>query len=177
MTDLPADPSSAAPDDAADPATDTGMYRLGGYNRMLGLRFVERREGYLRAELDLGPHHMNKAGFTHGGVYAGILDSASTGSGLYCPYPGRIRKCSTLSLTVNYVGMSREGAMLTVVARVTRGGRSVFAAEAEVRDPDGNLCAHSIGTFKYMRGSEDPQGVPMDPDAGGPDPAPRAIAP
>ncbi len=142
-----------------DDRPDAEMYRLGGFNTLLGLRFTDRGEGYLKAELDLGPQHMNKAGFTHGGVYAALLDSASTGSGGYCPYPGRVRKCVTLSLTVNYVGMSKGGT-LTVEAHVTKAARKTFSAAAEVRDADGNLCAHSIGTFKYMKGSEDPRGVP-----------------
>ncbi|WP_375690361.1 PaaI family thioesterase [Pseudooceanicola sp. LIPI14-2-Ac024] len=147
-------------DDATpDASADTGMHRLGGFNRMMGLRFTERGEGYLRAEIDLGPQHMNKAGVTHGGVYAAVLDSASTGAGLYCPYPGRVRQSSTLSLTVNYVGMSRGGT-LHVDARVTKSGRTIYSVSAEVRDDAGTLCAHSIGTFKYMRGSEDPRGVP-----------------
>lgn len=149
--------------DDARPEADTGMHRLGGFNRMLGLRFTERSEGHLKAEIDLGPQHMNKAEFTHGGVYAAVLDSCSTGAGLYCPYPGRIRKSSTLSLTVNYVGMSRGG-KLHIEANVTKSGRTIYSVAAEVRDDEGNLCAHSIGTFKYMRGSEDPKGVPADPE-------------
>ncbi|MGR3322746.1 MAG: PaaI family thioesterase [Pseudooceanicola sp.] len=149
--------------DAPDPDQDTGMYKLGGFNTLLGFRFIERGEGYLKGVLELEDRHMNKAKFTHGGVYAAVLDSACTGSGLYCPYPGRIRKCSTLSLTVNYVGMSRSG-LLHVEGRVTRSGRTIFSAAGEVRDDAGDLCAHAIGTFKYMRGSEDPRGVPLDPD-------------
>lgn len=140
---------------------DDGMYKLGGFNTLLGFKFTERGEGYLKGELELQPHHFNKAKFTHGGVYAAVLDSASTGSGLYCPYPGRLRKCSTLSLTVNYVGMSQSG-KLFVEARVTSSGRTIFSASAEVRDEAGRLCAHSIGTFKYFRGSEDPKGVPAE---------------
>ncbi|MGH1425066.1 MAG: PaaI family thioesterase [Pseudooceanicola sp.] len=145
-------------DDQSQTADD-GIHRLGGFNRMLGFRFVDRREGYLKGELELGPQHFNKGEFTHGGVYAAVLDSASTGSGLYCPYPGRVRQCATLSLTVNYVGMSKTG-KLHVEARVTKSGRKIFSASAEVRDDDGNLCAHSIGTFKYIKGSDDPRGIP-----------------
>lgn len=148
-------------DSAIEPREHEGMYQLGGFNQMLGFRFTERGEGWLKGELDLGPQHYNKAKFTHGGVYAAVLDSASTGAGLYCPYPGRVRKCATLSLTVNYVGMSTTGKLL-VEARVTSGGRKIFSASAEVRDEQGKLCAHSIGTFKYLRGSDDPKGVPAD---------------
>ena len=149
--------------DDATPDADTGMYKLGGFNTMLGLRFIERSEGHLKADLELRAEHMNKAGFTHGGVYAAVLDRCSTGAGLYCPYPGRIRKGSTLSLTVNYVGMSRGG-RLHIEANVTRSGRTIYSVAAEVRDDEGNLCAHSVGTFKYMRGSEAPEGVPVDPE-------------
>ncbi|MDF1855616.1 PaaI family thioesterase [Pseudooceanicola sp.] len=150
-------------DDSHAAGTDDGIYKLGGFNQLMGFRIVERGEGFLKGEIDLQPYHMNKAKFTHGGVYAAVLDSACTGSGLYCPYPGRIRKCSTLSLTVNYVGMSKSG-KLHIESRVTRSGRTIYSSVGEVYDDQGNLCAHAIGTFKYMRGSDDPKGVPMDPE-------------
>lgn len=148
-------------DDTPDPKADTGFYKLGGFNTMMGIRFTERGDGWLKSELSLRDDHKNKAGFVHGGVYAAMLDSSSTGAGLWCPYPGRIRQSSTLSLTVNYVGLSRGGTLFTE-AKVTRAGRTIYSVAAEVRDDEGNLCAHSIGTFKYMRGSEDPRGVALD---------------
>jgi acyl-coenzyme A thioesterase PaaI-like protein len=59
------------------------------------------------------------------------------------------RSCVTLSLTVNFVGAVSEG-RLTIDARRTGGGKTIFFAEGNVRDAAGNLIATATGSFRYI---------------------------
>ena len=81
----------------------------------------------------------------------------------------RIEEVITLGLACVGLGMFALYACLEVAAaqhfrRPTPAALLAVWIAAEVRDDEGNLCAHSVGTFKYMRGSEAPEGVPVDPE-------------
>jgi uncharacterized protein (TIGR00369 family) len=132
-----------------------------GYQELMGYRLVEWREGYAVLELDIGPQHLNRAGVLHGGVPASLIDTISGFCGCYCPIPGRVRRCVTLSLTTQYLGQASKGTLRTV-ARVTGGGRKIFFVACEVTAEDGTLIATGTGTFRYRTGSEDPNGVPRE---------------
>lgn len=134
---------------------------ISGYQELMGYRLVEWREGYAVLELDIGPQHLNRAGVLHGGVPASLIDTISGFCGCYCPIPGRVRRCVTLSLTTQYLGQASKGTLRTV-ARVTGGGRKIFFVAAEVTAEDGTLVATGTGTFRYRAGSEDPNGVPRE---------------
>ena len=95
------------------------------------------------------PEHLNRRGRLHGGVLAMLLDTASGYCGCFTSVPGGRVDAVTLSLTTNFVSSVREGRLLAE-ARRTGGGRSVFFAEAYVRDEAGRLIASSTGTFKYI---------------------------
>lgn len=95
------------------------------------------------------PEHLNRSGRLHGGVLAMLLDSASGYSGCYTGLAGERVDAVTLSLTTNFIASVREGRLLAE-ARRTGGGRSVFFADAWVRDEAGRLLASSTGTFKYI---------------------------
>ncbi|MCH2393904.1 MULTISPECIES: PaaI family thioesterase [Oceanibaculum] len=132
-----------------------------GYQELMGYRLVEWREGYAVLELDIGPQHLNRAGVLHGGVPASLIDTISGFCGCYCPIPGQVRRCVTLSLTTQYLGQASKGTLRTT-ARVTGGGRKIFFVAAEVTAEDGTLVATGTGTFRYRAGSEDPNGVPRE---------------
>jgi len=127
----------------------------------LGFQFDERYEGGIEGYLDVSPDHVNRAGLVHGGIYATMLDAVTSGAGMYCPHPGRIRVAVTLSLTVNYTGQCRTG-RLRAKGWVTRQGRSVYYSAGEVRYEAGELMAHAVGTFKYILNSGGPEGIPAE---------------
>lgn len=57
--------------------------RLGGYNNVIGLRFVEASPDMFAAELSIDKRHLQPYGLVHGGVYAGMIESlCSTGAAL-----------------------------------------------------------------------------------------------
>ncbi|MBC08366.1 PaaI family thioesterase [Thalassospira sp.] len=132
-----------------------------GLQDHLGYRLVEWAEDHAVVELDVQNHHCNRAGILHGGVLTTLMDTASGYAVCFCPVQGNVRRSLTLSLTTNFLGMAKEG-LVRVVARKQGGGRKVVFTEAVAYDQAGNVIGTSTGTFKYHRGSDDPDGVPRD---------------
>ncbi|MBA4489609.1 PaaI family thioesterase [Paracoccus sp. S1E-3] len=122
--------------------------------QMIGLRVLTREPGLFRAELDVGEEHLNPGGGAHGGIMATMIDSACASAGVVGPDGTAARSVVTLSLTVNYTGVAREG-RLTVVGRVLSSGRKIFSAEAEVHHDDGTLIAHGVATLRYIHRAEE----------------------
>lgn len=127
----------------------------------LGYRLVEWAENHAVVELEIKACHRNRAGILHGGILTTLIDTASGYAVCYCPVPGHIRKTLTLSLTTNFLGMAKDG-LVRVVARKQGGGRKIVFTEAVAYNADGEVIGTATGTFKYHRGSDDPDGLPRD---------------
>ncbi len=65
-----------------------------------------------------------------------------------------------MSLTTSYIGQVREGT-IRAIGRKKAGGRHIVFCAADVLDADGRLIAMGEGAFRYRRGSEDAEGVPL----------------
>jgi uncharacterized protein (TIGR00369 family) len=133
---------------------------LMGFHSLLGYRQAGWLEGEAVIELDLKPRHLNLGGVIHGGVLTSLLDIAMAQAGTYCPYPGRMRKAITLSLTTTFTGQCSSGT-IRVTGRKRAGGTRIFNSTGEVHDDQGNLLAMSEGTFRIRSGSDKPEGVPI----------------
>lgn len=132
-----------------------------GLQAHLGYRLVEWAENHAVVELDLQDYHLNRAGILHGGVLTTLMDTASGYSVCFCPVAGNVRKTLTLSLTTNFLGSAKTG-VVRVVARKQGGGRKIVFTEAVAYSADGDVIGTATGTFKYHRGSDDPDGVPRN---------------
>ena len=120
-----------------------------GYQRLMGYRLVEWRQGLAVFELDVEPHHLNSNGAVHGGVPATLIDVACTYAGTFAE-PGEERRRSvTLSLHTSFLATAREGT-LRVVGRRAGGGQRIYFARAEVFDAADTLIATGEGTFRYL---------------------------
>jgi len=131
-----------------------------GLQEMLGYRLVEWRMNEAVVTLKVAAQHCNRAGILHGGVLATLLDTASGYACCYCPVPGNIRRCLTLSLTTQFMGQARAGETVSVVAQYQGGGRKIIFTTAAAYDQQGSIIASASGTFRYHRGSEDEAGMP-----------------
>lgn len=122
--------------------------QMTGFNHLLGGRLVEWGPDIARTRLELRDELLNSQQIVHGGVYCAFLDFTCGMAGLYYPEGETRKTCVTLSLTTNFVGAVKGGALHGIGRRIG-GGRSIFYAEAELRDDNGNLAATAMGTFKY----------------------------
>lgn len=132
-----------------------------GFQDRLGLVLTHRSPTAIWGELQVTAAHLNRSGIVHGGVYCTILDACMTGAGLWCAVPGNVRRAVTLSMTVKFTGKVRTG-LIRVEARTVASGRRIYTSVAEALSESGEVLAHGIGSFQYMRGSEDPQGEPLE---------------
>ena len=133
---------------------------LPGFHSLLGYRKVSWEEDEAVLELELQPRHLNLGGVIHGGVLTSLLDIVLAQAGTYCPYPGRMRKAITLSLTTTFTGQC-SGGTIRVTGRKRAGGTRIFNSTGEVHDDKGSLLAIAEGTFRIRSGSDKPEGVPI----------------
>ena len=134
---------------------------LSNFNRHLGMKILEWSEGMVTIAIDIEDWMRNRTGIVHGGVTATLIDAAAGYAGTYCPHAGRRRISSTLALTTSYVAPGK-GSRIVAKAKVRGGGRTIYAAAVEVHDESGTLIAIGEGTFKYFKGSDGPEGVPIE---------------
>lgn len=143
---------------APDPSWDAV---LSNFNRHLGMKILEWKDGEVTVAIDVQDWMRNRTGIVHGGVTATLIDAAAGYAGNYCPHAGRRRISSTLALTTSYVAAGK-GKRIVAKAKVKGGGRTIYASSVEVTDENGTLIAIGEGTFKYFKGSETLEGVPIE---------------
>lgn len=131
----------------------------GGFRRHVGYRTTVWRENYAEIVLDLEAFHGNTHGALHGGVYMTVMDAAMGQAATWCPVPGHIRRCVTVSLSTGFLAAAC-GDRITAIARLESAAERVAVCRGEIVDGDGTVCATAQGTFRYVGGGERLQGVP-----------------
>lgn len=121
-----------------------------GYQRFMGYRIVDWREGLAVAELTVGPQHLNSSGVLHGGVLMSLVDTVCGYAGCFSAEPDRRRRAFTLSLTTSFTAPVTAG-VVKAVGCVRFGGSRTFFCDAEVFDANDNVVAIGQGTFQYRR--------------------------
>ncbi|MCH2557617.1 MAG: PaaI family thioesterase [Alcanivorax sp.] len=132
-----------------------------GFPALVGFEFLEWREGRAVLGLQVTDRHLNLAGLIHGGVLATLLDVAGACAGTFCPYPDRVRKAITLSMTTTFTGQSGKG-YIRAIGTKRAGGSRIFNSTVDVYDAEERLLIIGEGTFRLRSGSEDPRGQPVD---------------
>ena len=133
--------------------------RRSGFRSLIGYKTIEWREGYGEILLRLEPKHMNIRMIPHGGLYMVVIDSAMGHAATYCPNPGRKRSCVTTSLQTNFLAPAQGGYLRCCATLVSVEGR-IATCRAEIIDAEGTLCNVAQGSFMYLAGSENPEGIP-----------------
>jgi uncharacterized protein (TIGR00369 family) len=134
---------------------------LSNFNRHLGMKILEWKEGEVTVAIDIQNWMRNRTGIVHGGVTATLIDAAAGYAGNFCPHPGQRRLSSTLALTTTFLAPGKGG-RIVARARVRGGGRTIYGSTVEVTDDSGTVIAIGEGTFKYFKGSETSEGVPLE---------------
>ena len=94
----------------------------------------------IRAELTIGPEHLQSYGIVHGGVHCGVIESlASIGAALFA-FP-RGQSVVGLENTTSFIRAVRAGAKLHAVSTPITRGRRTQVWDARVLDDEDKLVA------------------------------------
>ena len=103
-------------------------------------------------EVTVDARHANPVGVLHGGVLAGLADSAMgiTVSGLMPP----AKSCTNTDLQIRFLRGTALAppASLRATARVVKHGRTVVAMECDITNATGELVARASSTFLVLDG-------------------------
>ncbi len=89
---------------------------------LLGLQFVGNARSFVRARMDIKPHHLAPNGYLHAASVIALADSAC-GRGAMASLPEGAVSFTTIELKANFLGTALEGAVVTQ-ARLAHGGRT-----------------------------------------------------
>ena len=113
--------------------------RRDGWNAAMGLHFLRATPDEVTAELEVGSRHHQAYGIVHGGVYCGIVETASSvGAAIWA----RRHNQTVVGVDnhTSFLNAVREG-KLTVTARPLVHGRRTQVWQATVTDSAGRLVA------------------------------------
>lgn len=112
-----------------------------GYYNLNGIKLCALGVGTVEMAVETGPQHCNPMLLIHGGVYSTLLDAVMGNA---------IRSTGvvgvTCSMSVNFMAGAPLGERLVGRGRVTRAGRNMIYAEAELYCGE-KLIATALGTF------------------------------
>jgi uncharacterized protein (TIGR00369 family) len=111
----------------------------GGFNTAMGLRFLRATRDEVVAELTIGANHSQPYGIVHGGVHAGIIETACS-VGAAIDAEGYGRTAVGLENSTSFLHAARSG-VLRVTARPLSRGRRTQVWEATVTDEAGRALA------------------------------------
>jgi 1,4-dihydroxy-2-naphthoyl-CoA hydrolase len=111
-----------------------------GWLEAMGVTITLATADEVRAELTVGPQHLQGYGIVHGGVHCGLIESlASIGAALYA-LP-RHQSVVGLENNTSFIRAVRTGAKLHAVSTPVTRGRKTQVWDAKVLDDDGKVVA------------------------------------
>jgi uncharacterized protein (TIGR00369 family) len=121
---------------------------------LLGMRIVERKHGYARAEMDLDERHLRPfVEGVHAGAIVSLADSAC-GMGCQASLPEG-QSFTTVELKANLIASAATGTVVAIATPVHM-GRRTHVWEARVTREDGKLIALFTCTQMIMGGGSGP---------------------
>ena len=91
----------------------------------------------------------NDGTYYHGGVVASVIDTAGAAAAWSNHDFNKGVRASTVAMSVQYVGACKQ-ADLFCHARAVRRGKELTFTEITATDPDGNVVAHAIQTYRIV---------------------------
>lgn len=112
------------------------------YNDTLDIYFTALGDGIAEMEIPVASIHYNSYGIVHGGVLAGLIDTAM---GMAMMTKNKLGV--TASMSVNYLKSASKGDVLRAKAIVTRNGKAMLFCECKVYNQRDELLATGQGAF------------------------------
>ena len=113
------------------------------FAKYAGVLVTDMREGYAKAELEIGPGHMNPIGSVHGGC---LYTLADVSGGAAAASFGR--KLTTLNSSFEFLRPCINQKKLVSEAVMVKGGKRILVFEVKIRDDEDRLIC--MGTFSFM---------------------------
>ena len=111
-----------------------------GWLQAMGVTITSATQDEVRAELTIGPEHLQSYGIVHGGVHCGVIESlASIGAALFAFTRGQ--SVVGLENSTSFIRAVRAGAKLHAVSTPITRGRRTQVWEAQVLDDEEKLVA------------------------------------
>lgn len=111
-----------------------------GWLHAMGITVTHATQDEVRAELTVGPEHLQGYGIVHGGVHSGLIETlASIGAALYALPRGQ--SVVGLENNTSFVRAVRTGAKLHAISTPITRGRRTQVWEARVLDDEDRIVA------------------------------------
>src|SRR5712692_9282451 len=111
-----------------------------GWLQAMGVTITRATQDEVRAELTVGPEHLQSYGIVHGGAHCGLIESmASLGAALYAISRGQ--SVVGLENNTSFVRAVRAGARLHAVSTPITRGRKTQVWEARVLNDEDKIVA------------------------------------
>jgi uncharacterized protein (TIGR00369 family) len=112
----------------------------GGWPESMGITITKATADEVKAELTVGPQHLQPYGVVHGGVHSGLIETlASVGAALFALPRGQ--SVVGLENSTSFVRAVRLGAKLHAVALPITRGRTTQVWEATIYGEDDRIVA------------------------------------
>jgi uncharacterized protein (TIGR00369 family) len=114
----------------------------------LGIKLISIGSDEAVLELPYRDQLATMGDVVHGGAVSALIDTAAMAAAWASDEVPENPAGATVSLTVNFVSAAR-GVDLRAESKVVRRGGRLSFCEVSVRDPDGELIAHGIATYRF----------------------------
>lgn len=131
-----------------DAATLVAVYnQINQYGQVNGMTLTMTEPGVVEYTMTIRPEHLSSPGTCHGGVVAGLMDSALGAAALSLAFTAG-ELVSTVEFKINYLHPVRLHDELVAHGRVEHAGKTLVVASADIACPARNLVvARGMGTF------------------------------
>ena len=102
------------------------------------------------------PEHLNSFGVTHGGASMTLMDVAMAVAARSVQ-----KDMGVVTIEMKTSFMRPAKGRLTAKGQLLHRTRTLAFVEARIMDPQGRVCAHATGTFKYVRRTTAAPGSPI----------------
>jgi len=107
-------------------------YFNNGFNKLLGMKLVEAKNGSATIRMEVKPEHFNPANIVHGGVLFALADSAAANAAV--SYGNQV---VTINSDIKYLRVvTSKTKTLTAIAKEMKHGRNICFYEVTIQNEE-----------------------------------------
>ncbi|HEV7264816.1 MAG TPA: hotdog fold thioesterase [Falsiroseomonas sp.] len=137
---------------AATPEEVNARLSAAGASAVFGIRVTAILPDAVRAEMTIGPQHLQPHGIVHGGVSVVLAETLGTLACILALPEGQ--HAVGIEVNANHLAVMRPGEIVTAECRPLHTGRRTQVWQTEIRRADGRLACVSRLTCAVLAGDE-----------------------